>query len=94
MLSIMPITIKANKMKKLALKLIFFFPILCFGQDISGKWCAQYSSANGDGNFTDCLIIKKESNNYQALRWSISECMRCERAVDRKPRAFNMPSKT
>lgn len=81
-------------MKKLILKLMLFFPILCFGQDISGKWCAQYSSANGDGNFTDCFIIKKEFNSYEALRWIIAECRSCQNATDRKPRIFNMPSKT
>ena len=73
------------------LLLILFLPISCLAQDISGKWCADYRSANNDGKLEDCIIFQKDNAKIEALRWTISQCSTCENPIERKPRISNMP---
>ena len=78
-------------MKKLILFL--FFPVICFGQEINGKWCAEYNSANGDGQFFECIIIQQNTTSIDALRWMTAQCNRCQTVAERKPRLHSMPIK-
>lgn len=73
--------------------LLLFFPVLCFGQEINGKWRANYTSANGDGAFTECVIFLSNTNRIEALRWTIAECWTCKSLADRKPRIVEFPLK-
>ncbi len=57
--------------------LLLLFPAISHAQDITGKWCAEYTSANNDGVFTECLIIINNNNSLQALQWRMAQCFRC-----------------
>jgi len=76
-----------------AIFVLFWIPLTCLSQDITGKWCANYRSANNDGSFTDCFIIQKKYTGLEALRWMTALCSSCKTLASRRERIHRMPER-
>ena len=77
---------------RILLLCISFSPAFCNANGLTGKWCADYSSANGDGLFSECLIILESTEKVEALRWTMATCSSCNKPSSRKTRIFNVPT--
>ena len=65
-------------------------------QIADGKWCASYNSANGDGQFVDCILFHTTRNAATAVRWLTAQCTSvelCSGGTDPKPRVSAFPKR-